>query len=263
MDTLKQSRRFKGVSRFMLAMTLWIGLSLGLNSILVSAQTVTPSSQFYVTDRSNVLNQSVSNHILSINQQFEKTIEKPQIAVVTIPTLDGMDIETFAVEQFESMALGNKDYDNGVLILLATEDREIRIEVGYGLEGILNDAKVGRILDASMNELRVGSYSQAMKDIFNQVVLQVQQEYGYEDALNGQVPMVSEEVEENGIWFTVVVVVGVMIYFGACKMMGLSTFEALYLLSAFTNSSNSSRTSSSRSSGGGGRSGGGGASRNF
>jgi uncharacterized protein len=70
-----------------------------------------------------------------------------EIAVVVVPTIGDTDIDTAAEKLFSFWGIGKKDKDNGLLLLAAIEDRKIRIEVGYGLEGALPDAKTGRILD--------------------------------------------------------------------------------------------------------------------
>ena len=151
--------------------------------------------------------------------------------------MDGVPIETYAVEQFEKMKIGNSDYDNGVLILLATEDREIRIEVGYGLEGALPDGKVGRILDQSMELLGDGNYSLAMRDIFDQVIFAIQTEYGYEDVFNGTVLGIDMDLAEDDHTsfntLTLTAVIGFVIYFTVCRFMGLSFAESLLLLMNF------------------------------
>jgi uncharacterized protein len=71
---------------------------------------------------------------------FEKTSGN-EISVVTVKSLGGDSIENFAVKLFEDWGIGKEKEDNGVLILVAEEDREMRIEVGYGLEGALTDAQ--------------------------------------------------------------------------------------------------------------------------
>jgi uncharacterized protein len=63
-----------------------------------------------------------------------------QVVVATVPSLQGYDIERFAVELFRAWGLGQKDRNNGVLLLVAPNERAVRIEVGYGLEGTLTDA---------------------------------------------------------------------------------------------------------------------------
>ena len=64
-----------------------------------------------------------------------------QVAVVTIKSLDGDTIENYAEKLFQEWGIGQKGKDNGVLLLVAVDDRKVRIEVGYGLEGALTDAE--------------------------------------------------------------------------------------------------------------------------
>lgn len=69
-----------------------------------------------------------------------------QIAVLTIPSLEGEDIEGFSIKVAESWKIGKKGFDNGVILFIARNDRRLRIEVGYGLEGVLPDAIASRII---------------------------------------------------------------------------------------------------------------------
>ena len=73
-----------------------------------------------------------------------------QVAVVTLTSLEGGEINDFASRLYQKWGIGEKGKDNGALILVAIQDRKARIEVGYGLEGILPDAKTGRIIDETM-----------------------------------------------------------------------------------------------------------------
>ncbi len=73
-----------------------------------------------------------------------------QVAILTIPSLEGDPIEDFSIRVVETWKLGRKGIDDGVLILIARDDRRMRIEVGYGLEGALTDAQAGRIIDGLM-----------------------------------------------------------------------------------------------------------------
>jgi uncharacterized protein len=70
-----------------------------------------------------------------------------QVAVVSLPSLEGGEVNDFANRLFEKWGIGQKGKDNGVLLLAAVNDRKVRIEVGFGLESLLPDAKTGRILD--------------------------------------------------------------------------------------------------------------------
>jgi uncharacterized protein len=73
-----------------------------------------------------------------------------QIAILTIPTLGGESIEDYAVQVFEEWKLGQKDKDNGILIIVVPNDRRMRIEVGYGLEPLLTDGTAGQIIRSIM-----------------------------------------------------------------------------------------------------------------
>jgi len=91
----------------------------------------------------------------------EKTSAEP--AVVTLQTLEGAEINDFANRLFQKWGVGRKKKDNGILILVAVQDRKARIEVGYGLESVIPDAKAGRILDEVMLPLfRQGHYAEGI-----------------------------------------------------------------------------------------------------
>ncbi|MCG6949135.1 MAG: TPM domain-containing protein [Acidobacteria bacterium] len=83
-----------------------------------------------------------------------------QVVVLTIPSLEGDPIEDFSMRVVETWKLGREGVDDGVLILVARDDRRMRIEVGYGLEGALTDAQSGRIIDYLMApRFRQGDFS--------------------------------------------------------------------------------------------------------
>jgi hypothetical protein len=116
---------------------------LALLPILVHAEPVAqlrPTD--YVNDFGHVLDQNIIVQLDDICRQVEQKA-RAQIAVVTVNSLDGSDIDSYAVDLFKKWGIGSKTTDHGVLILLAVQDRKYRIEVGYGLEPILPDGKVG------------------------------------------------------------------------------------------------------------------------
>src|SRR5207249_9166701 len=82
-----------------------------------------------------------------------------QIAVLTIKTIDGESVEEFATKVFENWKLGKKGKDNGVLVVVVPQDRKMRIEVGYGLEGTLTDVAASRIIRNLMTpKFKAGDY---------------------------------------------------------------------------------------------------------
>jgi len=99
-----------------------------------------------VTDQAQILQQDT---VRNLNQDLSQLYASggAQIAVLTIPSLEGQTIEERAVEIFEKWQIGKKGKDNGVLLLIAKKERKIRIEVGYGLEGLIPDVYAKRVVD--------------------------------------------------------------------------------------------------------------------
>ena len=101
----------------------------------------------WVTDMPGVLRPETIAQLNSSIGDLERTTGV-EMAVVVIGSLDGLSIEEAAVKLFALWGVGKSNKDNGLLLLWSTSDRRVRVEVGYGLEGVLPDGKVGAILDA-------------------------------------------------------------------------------------------------------------------
>ena len=114
-----------------------------ISVFFVSANFPNPSGM--VNDYAGILDQSFKSN-LEQNLRIIKNKASIEIAVVTVESLDGNPIDDYGNKLFETWRIGNKEKNNGVLLLIAVKERKIRIEVGYGLEGDLNDAMAGRII---------------------------------------------------------------------------------------------------------------------
>jgi len=138
----------------------------------------TPNDNFFVNDFADVIDTETEWDIQNIAVQLhEKTTA--QVVVVTINSLEGLSIEEYAVNLFRNWGIGTAEKNNGVLILVAIEDRWSRIEVGYGLEGALTDAETRRIQDGYMiPAFQEGDYSAGIKNGFLATVHKVYNEYG-------------------------------------------------------------------------------------
>ena len=101
----------------------------------------------WVTDMPSALRTETVAQVNSWISQFEQTTGG-EMAIVVVESLDGLSVEEFAEKLFNLWGIGKKGSDNGVLFLWSTGDRRVRVEVGYGFEGVLPDSKVGAILDA-------------------------------------------------------------------------------------------------------------------
>jgi uncharacterized protein len=157
----------------------WLGVALVL--ALAAAALGEPVSQLkatdYVNDFAHVLDQNTIAQMDDICHQIEVKAHA-QIAVVTIHSLDGSDIESYAVDLFHQWGVGSKSKDSGVLILYAIDDHRARIEVGYGLEPILTDGKVTSFQREAIPLMRSGNYSQALLLVTTRVANVIAQDAG-------------------------------------------------------------------------------------
>ncbi len=133
----------------------------------------------YVNDFAHVLDQKTVAQMEGICQQTDQRAHA-QIAVVTINSLDGADVESYAVNLFKSWGIGDKSTNRGLLILYAIQDRRARIEVGYGLEPILPDGKVGSFQREAIPLMRSGDYSAALLLVTSRVAGVIAQDAGIE-----------------------------------------------------------------------------------
>ncbi len=99
-----------------------------------------------VIDQAGLLSADEAQQLNDLLLNYE-TETSNQFAVLIIPSLDGEDLESYSILVAEAWALGEADKDNGLLLLVALAERRLRIEVGFGLEGVLTDAFCGRIID--------------------------------------------------------------------------------------------------------------------
>jgi uncharacterized protein len=121
-----------------------------------------PNPTDYVSDFAHVLSPEAIARLDHICGQLDHTQANAQIAVVTVKSLDGVDSADFANALEDKWKMGKKGVDRQVLVLLAVDDHKRRIEVGYGLEGILPDGKVGDIGREMVPYLRANNFDGAV-----------------------------------------------------------------------------------------------------
>lgn len=174
-----------------------------------------PTDNYYL-DEENLLDESTKENINKTNRQLEDKTGS-QVVVMTLANPEGLEGNYYGTEIFNSWKIGDQKKDNGVLILLLMSDQEgqnqINIITGYGIEGRLNDGKIGRIIDSFMlDDLRDGNYSKALNEGFNAVVGEICAEYdlelekdytGYQDKL-------ANSNDEDGISLGTIVFITIM-----------------------------------------------------
>lgn len=166
---MERRRRFL----FIILLSLLLFYSIAWSDI----QLPDPSKEFYVYDAANIIDSEVENYIIKTNEVlYEKT--DAQVVVATIESLNDLDIKEYASLLFEKWGIGSSEFDNGVLILIAPNEKKIWIEIGYGLEGVLPDGKVGRIIDKNISPyFKEENYSEGVFQGFNSILDSIEEEY--------------------------------------------------------------------------------------
>ncbi|MCQ2578349.1 MAG: TPM domain-containing protein [Treponema sp.] len=157
-----------------------------------------PSLNRRVTDNAGIMN---SNDMDSLESYLEYVENHTgiQIAVLTIKSLEGEDLASYSMKVCETWKLGEKGKDNGALLLVAYDERKVRIEVGYGLEGDLTDTKCGLIIrNVIIPEFKNGNYSRGIVNGVKNMGGIVAGDLEYVDHT------VTREIDENGSPFAVI-----------------------------------------------------------
>ena len=129
-----------------------------------------PAYSNYVNDYADLLPADVES---ALNQKLADFTTKTgnQLAVAIVNSLNGLTVEDYAVRLFENWGIGQKNKDNGLLLLVSKDDRKVKIEVGYGLEGTLPDGLVGRLLDTEfVPEFKKGNYQAGITNTVDKLI---------------------------------------------------------------------------------------------
>jgi uncharacterized protein len=130
-----------------------------------------------VTDTANMLSAATRQQLEDVLARLEQT-DSTQIVVLTIPSLRGEVLEEFSIKVMDQWKIGQKDLDNGAMLLIVKNDRKIRIEVGYGLEGSLTDLMAGRIIrNVIVPQFRAGNFDQGVINGVQAMIKVVRGEY--------------------------------------------------------------------------------------
>ncbi len=169
-------------------------LILSLSVSAFAAKYPTPTQKFFVNDFADCISDADEQKMQSMAEElYEKS--GAQVVCVTVNNLDGKDVRDYALGLGREWGIGSKNND-GVLLLLSVEERQIDIEVGYGLEGALPDGKTGRILDNyAIPYLKSDDFSTGLREAFSALIGETATEYGVE--INGSSLAPDEDEDEE------------------------------------------------------------------
>ena len=245
----------------------------GKNNAKETASYPTATKEFYVNDFANVLSDPVETEILARGAELQKKTTA-RVAAVTVDTTGDEEIADYALKLGRDWGIGEKDKNNGILILLAVSDREIYIAVGDGLGGPLPDSKTGRIIDNyAIPYFTDDNFSDGMLSVYKAISNEVYIEYGLEPE-EGYIPIEylsgSSDIPAGKVavsWVVLLIIVAIYlfifrrrgIFFGGFPMGGFFMGGS----GNFRNGGGFSGGSFGGFHGGGGSFGGGGAGRKF
>ena len=156
------------------------------------------SPQGFVSDFAKIIE---NDDVLEIKLESYESKTSNEIAIATVQSIGEVSIEEYAVTLFEKWGIGKEDKDNGILLLVALEEKKVRIEVGYGLEGVVPDSVAGSIIRNEITpSFSEGNYSEGIEKAVDALIASIGGEYIEEE---------SEPASNNGriIFFVILIVV--------------------------------------------------------
>ena len=185
------------------------------------------TSEFYVNDFANVFTEKEESALMERAVDLANTSDGIQIVVTTITSLDGNTVEDYANSMYNQYGIGKNDM--GILILLATEDRQIRVEVGKNMEAYINDSKAGRFMDKyAIPKLKENKFSEGLISLQTELIREIK------NSIQKNTTPVKENVPITIDWgaiifgfilFIIIGIIGVIIFFSyrkSCKIQKLS-----------------------------------------
>lgn len=176
-----------------------------------------PSDSFYINDFANVIYPENEEYILSNSKTLaDKT--GAQLVVATVESLEGRDVDSYALDMFREWKIGGSKDNNGVLILLAPNERKVRIEVGYGLEGRINDSKAGRFIDEyAVPRFKNDNWDEGILSLYLAVLSEIYSEYGVEIPENVSDKVMAYNEDRNDTHMSTIIsiiIVSIVVLFG-------------------------------------------------
>lgn len=258
------------MKRIFLLIVILVQFFITFNMALAEKITLqAPKNSFYVQDYADVMIPEAKERINRVSSELQQKT-KAQICVVTVRTIGETPIKEYANELFREWKIGDKELNNGVLLLVAIDDRIARIEVGYGLEGAISDATAGNILREEIfpyfknEKYGTSKYNAGIMKGYYSLVDKVAKEYKVTIDTAPKIKDREEEKREKKVEY---IVTGIVMIIGAFYLYrkiknnngGSGGTGGKYERDYSSTSSSSSNYSSRENSGSGGSSGGGGA----
>ena len=220
-------RKKRIISCMMLLMVLTTLMSM-LTGCATSEKIPIPTVEkdVYIYDEDDIIDDDVEKELNKMLVELEEKTEA-EFAVVSVESLLDRSIEDYANNLFNTLGIGKKGKDNGVLLLFSRSDEKVRLEIGRGLEGCLNDSKCGRILDDYFVPYRGNDeYTKATEMTVKAVLNVIAEEYEINiQGLEKDLPV--EDDSDDGlplwVWIIIILVAIAIVVIGAICADGSSS----------------------------------------
>lgn len=170
---------------------------------LINADIYVPTLTRYVTDQTNTLSPTQIQELEYRLKTYEDTTSN-QIVVLFISSLEGEDLFDYSQRVAEKNRIGQKGKDNGILILVVKDDRKIRIEVGYGLEGVVPDAVASSIIrNIIVPYFKAGNYYEGLKKGIETI----------QDAIAGTYKAERDDDDLSGLIIGIAIIIIIIVFF--------------------------------------------------
>lgn len=203
-------RKKRIISCMMLLMVLTTLMSM-LTGCATSEKIPIPTVEkdVYIYDEDDIIDDDVEKELNKMLVELEEKTDA-EFAIVSVESLLDRSIEDYANNLFNTLGIGKKGKDNGVLLLFSRSDEKVRLEIGRGLEGCLNDAKCGRILDNYFVPYRENDeYTKATEMTVKAVLNVIAEEYEINiQGLEKDLPVEDDSDDGLPLWVWIIIIIG-------------------------------------------------------
>jgi len=223
------------MSRAIRVASFAIFVALLLQPAALRADITIPYLSGRVVDDAHILSDAARDRITALSKAHEAKTTN-QVVVLTVPTVGDASVEEYAVKVFERWKLGQKGKDNGVLVVVAPQDRKMRIEVGYGLEDTLPDGAAGDIIRKWMTPaFKAGDYDKGIEDGVAAIVAKLEGMDGPTDRTPAAAPASSSNGGFTTVPMPMALFIGAFIFgaLGLFTVVGVMTPGVGWLLYFF------------------------------
>lgn len=207
---MAKNRIFSCLMIFMVFATLLSMLTGCTSSEKIPIPTV--EKNVYIYDQDNIIDDDVETKLNKMLVELEEKTEA-EFVVVSVENLSDRSIENYANNLFNTLGIGKKGKDNGILLLFSPSDEKVRLEIGRGLEGCLNDSKCGRILDDYFVPYRENNEYTTATELTVKAVLNVlAEEYAIDiQGLEKNLPTEEDSDDECPLWLIILFIIIVIV----------------------------------------------------